>query len=300
MRQNPGNFVRSLFIAVIAACWSITSHAFVVSIDEFTIVQNGASFFTDSFADGNPPPSAPTPNFADGTTASYLIQGTFPSGAEAGGSLQLNTANGQSTFNAIGQERLTVGATPVTDRSTNFALGLKSDDTLSVTGIFSLTTPPGPLFSAYGIQVIDAPLGGSNHQILQLFVSFNVATGQPRISFILQDFDADTITNLGSALLAPPAGANEILLNLSRLNLANDNFFGSFAYVTGGGAGSSTQFLLPGLGFQGEEFVRARFFASQDLPVVVPEPGTAWLVGFAGLLLMMGIRRRAPLSKIYL
>ena len=296
MRQNLASTIAIWVITLVTAGFSTNSHALIVSIDEFTILRNDALFFTDSFTDGNPPPSTPTPTFADGTAASYLIQGTFPSGSEAGGSLQLNTAIGQPSFNAIGQERLTVGATAATDRSTNFALGLKSDDTLSVTGIFSLTTPPGPLFSGYGLQLQDGPVGGSNHQVLQIFVNFNVATGQPRISFILQDFDADSITTLGSALLTPPGGANEILLNISRPDLANDNFFASFAYVTGGVVGSSTQFSLSGLGFQGEDFVRARFFASQDLPLAVPEPGTAWLIGLAGLFMLAGMRR-APISK---
>ena len=64
MRQNL--FYRiPLWIAVtLATCWSMTSHAFVVSVDEFSIVRNDVGFFTESFTDGNPPPSAP--NFLAG------------------------------------------------------------------------------------------------------------------------------------------------------------------------------------------------------------------------------------------
>jgi len=61
MRPNPVYRVPFWFIAVIAACWSITSHAFVVSIDEFSVVRNGVPFLTDTFSDGAVPPSAPHP-----------------------------------------------------------------------------------------------------------------------------------------------------------------------------------------------------------------------------------------------
>jgi hypothetical protein len=288
--------VRCFFFAItlFTAGWSITSHALVVNVGEFTINRNGALFFTDSFNDGNEPPSAP--NFPNGNPASYSVFGTIPNTAEAGGRLVLDTANGALTVNALGQGRLNVRPTLITDTGNDPAdldLGLKSDDTLSISGIFGLTTPPGPLFSAYGLQIGDfGTAAQTTHQLLQLFVSFNVATGEPRISYILQDFDADTITNLGSTLLAPPAGADEILLNLSRPDAASDDVFGSFAYVTGGVGGPSTQFALPGQAFQGEEFVRARFFAAQDLPFVVPEPGTAWLLSAAALSLLAARRRK--------
>src|ERR1700733_6365091 len=72
---------------------SAPSHAIVIGLDQFSITRNGAAFFTDNFGDGIPPPSAP--NFASGAAASYGIQGTIPSGAESGGLLQLDSANGR-------------------------------------------------------------------------------------------------------------------------------------------------------------------------------------------------------------
>lgn len=292
MRQNPGNFVRSLFIAVIAACWSITSHAFVVSIDEFSIIRNTVGFFTDSFTDGNEPPSAP--NFlVGGGTATYNVFGTIPSTAESGEKLLLDTANGAVSANAIDLARIEVRARLLTDIDpTDLAAGLKSNDTLSLTGIFSATAPSGVFNPQYSIRLDDASGGTGSHQILQLQVTFRTVAGLAEIRYILQDFDADTITILGTAPFAPPAGADEILLNINRPNIASNDFFGSFAYLTGGVAGAPSQFLLPGQMFQGENFVRAGFNASDGFILqAVPEPGTAWLFGLASLFLLLGMRR---------
>ena len=51
-RQAHNGMFRIAFI-VATLCWSLTSYALVVSIDEFSIVRIGTSFFVDSFNDGN-------------------------------------------------------------------------------------------------------------------------------------------------------------------------------------------------------------------------------------------------------
>jgi hypothetical protein len=131
------------------------------------------------------------------------------------------------------------------------------------------------LFSAYGLFLTDQVPGQPRpHQLLQLLVNFNEATGQPVILYLLQDFDLQTVTRLGAAPFAPPAGADQIMLNISRPDLANDNFFASYAYLTAG-AGASTQFSTPGLGFQGEDFIRGQFVVAQ----AVPEPASLALLG---------------------
>jgi hypothetical protein len=176
--------------------------------------------------------------------------------------------------------------------STNFTAGFKSDDTLSLNGIFSLTTPAGPLFSAYGITLQDSA-SGSTHQVAQLFVRFNTTINQPQIAYVLQDFDTNMITLLGSTPFTPPVGADQILLQLDRPDVSNDNFFGSFSYLSSGSVVGGGAFSTPAQLFQGEEFVRARFFAAQDVPV--PESST-WLLlitGCAGLLGYGWWRQRA-------
>ncbi len=295
MRQNLVSRVPFWVIALIAAGWSIAGHALVVSIDEFTITKNGGAFFTDSFADGNEPPSAP--NFAGGNTATYNVRGTIPSTAEAGGVLQINSANGVVTANSIGTARIETRVRLQSNIDpTNLALGLKIDDTFTVTGRFDLVTPSGGFNPQYSVRLNDVSVS-SAHQILQLQVILNAATGIPEVRYIIQDFDANTLITLASIPLTPAAGANEIALTLTRNNLSNSNILASFDYLADGlSLGGGTAFLTPGLAFQGENFVRAEFNVSDGFraAAAVPEPVTIWLIAFA-LLALLVARRRAQL-----
>ena len=166
--------------------------------------------------------------------ASYSVFGTFVAGSEASGLLRLNSADGGLTQNALGQDRLTLRAALNTNTdSSDLDTGLKIDDTLGLTGLFNLSSLTGPLINGYGIRFTDRTAAGVN-QAAELDVRFNPVTGKVEVRYILQDFDTNQIFERGLADFAPPNGADQILLQLTRPDIANTNFFASYSYLQGG------------------------------------------------------------------
>lgn len=281
-------------VAVAACFWSVGANGAVVYLDQFEVTKNGNTFFTDGFADGNAPPSAP--NFPNGDPASYSVFGTFVAGSESSGLLRLNSADGGLTQNALGEGRLTLRAALNSNIDpSNLVNGLKIDDRLGLTGLFNLTSLTGPLINGYGIRFSDRNAAGVN-QAAELNVRFNPVTGKVEVRYVLQDFNTSQIFERGLADFAPPNGADQILLQLARpdtgfdgINYTNTNFFASYSYLQGGNIVGGGLFETPISLFQGENFVRAEFLAFESLPV--PEPGTLALLGlgFAG---MAAMRRR--------
>lgn len=287
--------LQSLLFAALAGVWSVPGFASVVSVDEFSVTRNGTLFFSDGFTDGVEPPSAP--NFPSGAPASYAISGTILNTAETGGMLQLDSSLGEITANAAGTGRQETRVRLLTNiDQSDLSLGLKSDDTLSVNGIFSLTTLSGVLNPQYSVRFSDVGPSGV-HQTAQMQVLYNTVLGQTQLRYITQNFDTDTITILGTAAFAAPTGADRILLAIDRPNAASNDFFGSFAYVAGGVVGARTTFATASQLFQGENFVRAEFNISDGIAVTpVPEP-TSLVFMLIGLTSIGFVCRRQVRSK---
>jgi hypothetical protein len=274
--------IRLAITAVCLAAFSLSSRAVVASVDQIAVTRNGGSFFTDGFDDGLEPPNGPS-----GATT-YFLQGTISPNAETGGRLLIDSSTGIASDNAISDPRLFLGVQLLSDISSNLSLGLKNDDTIVFSATFGLVIPQGPLYSGYGIRFIDA----NTQQVIQLQIRVPTNTNQAEISYLEQDFVAKTITFLGSTPLAPPAGTDQISLSLSRPNISNNDFYASFSYLAGGAVVGSGSFDVPGQMFEGENFVRAQFFAAQEVVVAaIPEPETYALM-VAGLAVLGAVARR--------
>jgi len=280
----------SFIICLVVTFWSVSSYAVVVGIDSFSVSgtnSSGVFGFTDSFSDGTPPPCGP--NGCATQPTYYGVNSTSSLPAESNGFLQLDSSNGIQTTNATGGTRLNQTVTVSGVKSQL----LSSGGAISMEGIFTLPTLSGPLNEGYGIRFVDAAPGagpGSNQASLDLNVQWwtGNATNPAGwyIRYLTQDFSLNTISTIGTGLVAIPSGADEIYLSLDRA--AGSNLFtANYAYVNGGTVGALTS-LGSTQGFTYNDYVRGQFHAFET---VVPVPAAAWLFG-SGLLGLVGMARR--------
>ena len=270
------------FIAVLDVMLAPLSQAYPVALDRFSITRNGSLFFDDPFADGLAPPSGPA------GASTYGVFGTFPPGAESGGTLTLDFRYGIATTNAQGSAREALLVTRLSNIDpANPSFGFRLGDTLDFTGVFDLVAPSGPLTNGYGLQVMDTPFGQPVDRSVELDVQYNSNFGGQVIRYLQQDFALGTLTTLGFVPLAPPPGADQVALSILRPDIANNQFFGGYAFGTGGTFGPVTTFTAPGELFTQSDFVRGRVLAF----TAVPEPVTGALVGLALLALNWSRRR---------
>ena len=254
--RRPGTVITAALL--VALLWPASSFALVAQIDTFAIRENGSFVFVDPFTNGLTPSQEP---------AIYNVLGAFPNGADAGGLLTLNTDWGGLTTNALDQARQTLAAT--------WRTGLPESDTIGVFGLFTLVTPSGPLTNGYGLQVREP--GISTPLVAELDVQYNGNFGGDVIRYLLQDFGAGTITTLGFVPFVVPPGADEILLGIVRPDLTSTDFFGEYAFVTGGVIGPVAEFSTPASLFVDTQLVVGRFQAFTS----IPEPATLSLMGLA-------------------
>ena len=127
-------------------------------IDEFKLSRPGnVTLFDDTFADGVPPPNAPSP-------PNYLTNGSFTETNANGGQVVMDSAHAVS-ITGVGTSTPLIGqfATLPTDISGNTSLGLKLQNDFTVEGTFDLTSPTD-LRDAYGIALTDATPGATRQR----------------------------------------------------------------------------------------------------------------------------------------
>lgn len=236
---------------------------FHFALDSFSVTRNGAAYFRDDFSDGVAPPIGP-----DGATVSYV--GTAVNRLpEAGGRVAFDGANALP-FVGVGTPDPIVGETMVLRTSidpANLQAGLKSHMDFTVTGLFDLLLPDRPR-ETFGIRLNDRLVGGPGNPPDQLgdnSVDLRIVqatTGRLWAVLWQVDFVHDTITTLQAIAVQPPAGADQIRLNLSHAAAQSGMVHGSFDYVSGGSVVASQAFSATGHIFQGENWTRAEVLAS--------------------------------------
>lgn len=265
--------------AVLALSWPLSSEAAVVQLDSNALQING-NVFSDDHSNGLVPGQA-------GDGFPYAVTGAFPSGAESGGLLTMNSSGGVLSNNALGQTRQSLVVTALTGLTdTSNAFTLDRGDRFSLTSIFNIAIPSGPLTNGYGIRFRDGALGGAAASLLvELYVMYNEVLGGNVIRFSTQDFIAHTITTLGFVDLVVPSGMDQIELQIS--HAANsDSFFGAYAFGSGGIFDPMTQFATAGQ--LDSTFYRGQLIAFS----AVPEPTGVMLLGLAMACLICSQRRR--------
>jgi VCBS repeat-containing protein/probable HAF family extracellular repeat protein len=229
----------------------------------------------DDFSDDSPPPSSPpfNPNQPNQQNTTYTGIGSFD---EADGKLILDSNNAVS-FVGVGNPNPVVGQdaiarTNIDPNNTN--LGLKSNSTFDVVGVFDLILPDNA-GEGYGIRLTDRLIGGSGtppdqpgNNVLELAVRES-QTGVDRVLLRNINFAADVTTNLGSIPLNLSLGADQIQLHLSHGGADGQTVHASFDYLLNGviiGSENFDNIGVTGTIFQGENWVRAELVASAPAP----------------------------------
>jgi hypothetical protein len=283
MLKNMTRAVRGLLpLWALASC--LSAQALVVRLDTFTVQSTaGAINIVDTFTDGVAPPSGPA------GASTYNVTGTFVAGDETGGKLTLNTDAGDTTVNANGGVRQTIGARLITNVNPASTLGLAEGRDIFISGLFDAVVPQGPQRNGYGIEFAD--FGFSNgsgflDRSLQLLVQYHGALGGTVVRLLMQDFAANTITTLAFAQFNP-AGADQILLSLSAAQ-GSSFFQAGFDLLSSGQSISSFTLGSPQEMFLRTGYGRGRFLAFTE---EVPEPAVGALLAMGGLMLA-AVRRR--------
>jgi len=230
------------------------------TMDSLTVTRNGATMFADDFADGVPPPSATGPYQYVGVGVNHL--------AETGGRLVFDS-DAAVPFVGVGTPDPIVGQNAIlrSNIDPSSGNGLKSGADFTVSGVFDLIVPDSPR-ETYGLRLTDRLVGGNGTPPDQLgdnVVDLRViARLDGSVGVLLRhlDFVADTSTLLQAIALAPPAGADQIRLNLAHSAAQPGQVQASFDYLSNGVVVGTQLFSAMGQIFQGENWTRAEVIAS--------------------------------------
>jgi hypothetical protein len=119
-------------------------------IGRFTIIRDGQVLLDDTFS--GQAASMAMPRMVDGQATEYSVSGFVPDGSAVNGKLSLRSADGSPGATADGRGRRNTSVRLMTNNDPqNPRAGLKSGSTYSMSGLFELVAPGGPV-EGYGIR----------------------------------------------------------------------------------------------------------------------------------------------------
>ena len=246
---------------------------YLFSADSFTVTRNGGPFYLDTFSDGSPPPSGPP---APGNPIPPYVGVGVNGFVEVGGKLIFDSDNAVS-FEGPGAPDPILGQNAILRTNIDPASpnGLKDTANFTVSGVFDLILPDSPR-EAYGVRLTDRHIGGNGtppdqlgDDDIELVVRQNLS-GNVVVALREVDFVNDVTTNIQSIILVPPAGTDQIRLNLVHSTTDTGAIHASFEYLDNGMVIGSQNFTQVGRifgtetsGFTGddENWTRAEIIA---------------------------------------
>ena len=228
--------------------WSViggnvaTGADYAFAMDSLNVKKNGPSIFADEFDDGSAPPAVP----AGSTPPGYAVTGSF---AETGGRVVMDDS-GATPLIGVGTPDPFIGQTAFLRTNidpNDLQNGLKSDDDFTIEGRFDLVIPDSPR-EAYGIRLSDRlqgeagiPPNQPGDDVIEMVVLRNAA-GSVVVRFQEIDFAADQIIPIETTVLAPPLGADQIVLRLTHSTTDVGAVHASFDYLENGSIVNSQSF----------------------------------------------------------
>jgi VCBS repeat-containing protein len=245
---------------------SIVPSDFEIGIDQLKVTKGSTVVFEDNFSDGAPPPSLANDAGAPFATSYGVNNGV--SVVEVGGRAILDYAQGVPT-DLIGTPEPGVFSGFNLNSNVNpsdSVNGLKLATDFQVEGRFDLTVPDDSR-EAYGIRLADRQLGGPGSppdqlgdDVVDLIVRRDLV-GDITVTLRELDFATETVINIESITLAPPVGADQIVLRLTHAANAQ-TVQASFDYLSGGAVVGTQSFSSSASIFTNETWTRLQVFAS--------------------------------------
>ena len=282
MNRRPLSACMLVLAPILTLGFVNAASADVATLDNFTVIRDGTTIFSDSFGSGltlvggNPPGAILSTgmNFSNSTTgANYGVIGTV---TETGNKAILDTALGGNFGGVAYLNNADLQTGPPTS-----PFSLTPNDAFTTTALYDLTVPS----NIGGFYQVELSTNVASNMGMGDVISVDVCTPPqfggppvcgsatvPSIQLFDANFAANTRTLIGTAPLDP--SNQQILFELSHPTPGTPDVFGSYAYVNGGVEGPLTPLGdYTGL-FQGLNYTQPGFTQL----ALTPEPSSLMLL----------------------